>query len=122
MAPCMGLVRRTVCVILKSDERPSSCKACHCTHNTGQSIGYRSFHSFPAGSRDTTIIVWDAVSGLSLARCAGHVFQVAAVTMLPNGEIVSASLDGSVQRGREGLSECRHVPKVGQRPRLSDAV
>ena len=45
------------------------------------------------GSRDTNVMVWDVTTGQALQTLKGHTYQVAAVRVLPTGEVVSGSLD-----------------------------
>eukprot|EP00898_Chlorokybus_atmophyticus_P001868 jgi/Chlat1/2682/Chrsp18S02992 len=62
---------------------------------------------FPAGAlvsggMDTRVLVWDVVSGALAQELAGHELQVSSVAILPNGDIVSASLDKTIRVWREG--------------------
>mmetsp|Transcript_2177 Transcript_2177/g.5525 ORF Transcript_2177/g.5525 Transcript_2177/m.5525 type:complete len:870 (-) Transcript_2177:299-2908(-) len=50
-----------------------------------------------SGSRDTKVIVWDAVTASPIHTLLGHGYQVTAVGVLPSGEVVSTSLDKSVK-------------------------
>jgi WD40 repeat protein len=49
-----------------------------------------------AGSRDTSVIVWDAGSAQAGHTLQGHTYQVTGVAALPGGQVVSAALDKCV--------------------------
>ncbi|PRW44412.1 phospholipase A-2-activating [Chlorella sorokiniana] len=55
-----------------------------------------------SGSRDTTVMVWDLQSATPVQRLEGHQYQVTAVLVTPEGDIVSASLDKTIRIWRGG--------------------
>ncbi|KAI3428691.1 hypothetical protein D9Q98_007514 [Chlorella vulgaris] len=60
-----------------------------------------------SGSRDTTVLVWNAQSAAVVQKLEGHEYQVTAVLVTSDGDIVSASLDKTIRVWRGG--ECVHV-------------
>jgi len=50
-------------------------------------------HTREAGSKDASIMVWDPASASAITKLEGHKWQVSTVRAMPNGNIVSASLD-----------------------------
>ncbi|VVA98172.1 unnamed protein product [Arabis nemorensis] len=59
-----------------------------------------------SGSMDTSIFVWNLVNGENIQTLKGHAMEVTGVTV-DNEDIVSASVDQTLKRWREGkLVEC----------------
>lgn len=54
-----------------------------------------------SGSRDMSVICWDMDTAEPLAVLTGHEYQVAAVIVTENGDIVSGSLDKTVKIWRD---------------------
>lgn len=55
-----------------------------------------------SGSRDTTVMVWDLAIAQPVQKLEGHEYQVTAVLVTPEGDIVSASLDKTIRVWRDG--------------------
>ena len=50
-----------------------------------------------SGSGDSTIRLWDLISGAETARLEGHTDQVTALRLLPDGRLASASWDKTIR-------------------------
>ena len=47
----------------------------------------------PAGSRDTTVRVWDPATCACTTTLSGHTYQVTCLGLMPTGDIISGALD-----------------------------
>ena len=55
-----------------------------------------------SGSRDASVVLWDLQSAAPVQQLRGHAYQVSAVLVTPQGDVVSASLDKTVRVWRGG--------------------
>ncbi len=73
-----------------------------------------------SGSQDTTLRIWDAVSGESLQTLEGHTMVVQSVAWSPDGtRIASGADDGTVQIWESASGERLHILMGTQRGILS---